>query len=309
MKVEEPFLATKLVVNGEEGNTFSVQNGETINGLLRWVHTGPVSIADPVIRLRIVGSSVDESSMQAENAVYNSFQKEIQWGSNALLEEAKATIDQGQSGILPFSFKTIETSGVAEDIVLTVSIEGTAPDRAYEKQVLSGIEEKTLRFSSRLQFSSTALYSTGIFTNTGPFPPKVNNKTTYTIMWSVLPSEHTLENVHMTATLPQGVEWNKKIVPEGARLSYNPENRTIRWDIGALLRASPTNTKSTSVAFQVSATPPLGAQGKPLTLLGPTTYSATDTAIKAQISEERPALTTALVTDPAYSPGEEIVLP
>jgi hypothetical protein len=309
VKIEESFLATKLVINGKEGDTFSVQNGDVVNGLLRWVHTGPVSISDPLIKLRIVGSSVDETSMKADKAVYNSFQKEIQWGSEALLTDETAMIEQGQSGTLPFSFKTLQTSGVAEDIVLTVSIEGTSPDRGYEKQVLSGIEEKTVRFSSRLQFSSQAVHSIGAFTNTGPFPPKVNTKTTYTIIWSVLPSENTLENAQLSAVLPEGVEWNKKIAPEGARISYNPENRTVTWNIGPLVRTSSTNNKSISAAFQIAITPALGSDGKELTLLGPTTYTATDTAIKASITDEKAGLTTRLVTDPAYSGGDEIVLP
>jgi hypothetical protein len=309
VQIGEPFLATKLIINGEEGDTFSVQNGETINGILRWVHTGPVPISDPVIRLRIVGSSIDEGSMKADRAVYNSFQKEIQWGRDALLPEGSALIDQGQSGILPFSFKTIETQGVAEDIILTVSIEGVSPDRGYEKQILSGIEEKTLRFSSRLQFSSSALYSKGPFKNTGPFPPKVNNKTTYTIMWSVLPSENTLENAQLSAILPAGVEWNKATAPEGARITYNPETRMVVWNIGPLVRASSTNNKSINAAFQIAVTPTSNAVGRELTLLGPTVYTAIDTAIKKMITDEKPALTTRLITDSAYSGGDEIVLP
>lgn len=309
VQIEDPFLATKLIINGQEGDTFSVQNGEVVNGLLRWAHTGPLPIANPIIKLRIVGSSVDETSMQATNAVYNSFEKEIQWSDEALLPVGAALIDQGQSGVLPFSFRTIETQGVADDIILTVSIEGTFPDRDNQKQILSGVEEKTLRFSSRLQFSAVAVNSVGVFPNTGPFPPKVNNRTTYTIIWSVRPSENTLENAQFSAVLPQGVEWNRKIAPEGARVSYNPETRTVVWNIGTLVRASPTNNRSSSVAFQIAVTPPLGSVGRELTLLSPTLYTANDTALDTLITDEKPALTTRLITDPAYSGGDEIVLP
>lgn len=309
VQIQEPFLTTKLAVDGKDQDVFSVQNGETVNGIVRWVHTGPVAIADPIIRLQIVGSSVDETSMLADKAIYNVFQKEIQWSSDALLLEGTALIEPGQSGTLPFSFKTIETQGVADDIILTVSIEGMFPDRGNEKVVLGGIEEKTVRFSSRLQFTSGAVYSVGVFPNTGPFPPKVNNKTLYTINWSVRPSENTLENAQISAVLPQGVEWSRKISPEGARLSYNTETRTVIWNIGTLVRASSTNNKSLTVSFQIANTPSIGSAGKELTLLGPTTYTATDTATKAVVSDEKSSLTTRLITDPAYSPGNEIVLP
>jgi hypothetical protein len=58
----------------------------------------------------------------------------------------------------------------------------------------------------------------------------------------------------------------------------------------------------------VSAKPTADQVGQTLSLLGPTTVTATDSVANVPITVTRPALTTELASDPVYSVGKERVV-
>ncbi len=309
MVLQEPFLSGAIAIDNATGtDTLIVQNGEAVSGRIDWINNSPIAIASPVLRLRIEGTALDEQSIQANNAFYDSLDREIVWEGDAFLE-GTTTLAPFEKGSFSFSFKTLETESITEDIVLSVSVGGTFPDRDYEVQTLETIEEKTIRFSSRLQFVNQATYSIGAFTNSGPFPPQTAKKTTYTITWSVKPSENMLEQAQVTATLPPNIVWEGKISPDNGKLIYNPDTKTIIWNIGTIEKARPSLAGQITTAFQVSAVPTKSMVGKEFLLINKATYSAVDSVTKALLSVERPENTTRLFTDPVYSPGKENVLP
>ena len=303
--IQEPFISGSIGIDGGASDIITLPNGSYVSGTIRFINNSAIRVASPVFILALSGNSIDISSIKADGAYYDEVGKTLTWTTDSSLR--LGTLEPGASGELLFGFGTKQTPG-AGDITLLLSVAGTFPDRDFLEDSITNIDQKTIRFASRLQFAAQALYSIGPIKNTGPFPPKVGQETTYTISWVMKPTENALSGANASATLPIGVVWAGVVSPQSETLSYNPETRVVSWSIGGVPKAFGTSG-TRQVAFQVKVKPQKNQTYSVLELLGETTVSATDAVANAPISTTRPPLTSILSSDPAYSVGKEKVLP
>jgi len=305
LKLAEPFIASEISVNGDGADVVAVPIGGEVNGTVNWTNNSGSRITDPTFTLTLTGEGIDTASVKADSGYFDALSRTITWNgqSNNIL----SVIEPGQTGQLAFSFATATARAIA-NATLSLSVKGIFPDRGYAEQSIADIDETTIRYASHLQFASQAYYSVGPIKNTGPFPPKVGADTTYTITWTARPSENALSSYKATALLPVGVVWSGTVSPQGEPIVYNPETRTVTWDLGVLPRA--TNVpQSRSVSFQVRVRPTTEQIGLELPLLETTNVTANDTVANVPITLTKPSLSTRLSSDPAYSADKEKVLP
>lgn len=300
----EPFIAAHLSVNGQSSSIVPVPVGDPMTGTVLWTNNSASTITNPTFTIAFTGTSIDASTIAATNGYYNAADNTVTWTGNS--DTDIASLAPGQSGQLQFSFSP--KAGDISDSTLHLSVTGTFPNNNYAQQSINDIDVKTIRYSAHLQFASQAFYSVGPIKNTGPFPPKANQTTTYTVTWTARPSENSLTGVTASAVLPQGVDWSGVISPQSAALNYNTDTRTITWNVGVLPKTT-TVDQSKTVSFQVSERPTTSQVGQALPLLGVTTITATDAVVNVPLTITRPALTTLLASDPAYSVGSEHVVP
>lgn len=305
--IAEPFISGQIKVGGQTTDVVSLTKGSDVSGVVEWKNNSPISIINPIFTLSLSGDNIDTDSIEAQGGYYDKLEKTLIWNNETTLDLLK--IESGASGEFPFSFKTKEAkAGSSADINLSLSVQGTFPDRDFFQDTVSGIDQKIIRFSSRLQFASQAVYSVGSIKNSGPFPSKVDQETTYAIEWYIRPVENPLSNAIATATLPIGVQWTGVVAPQSETISYNPETRMVTWNIGSLPRI--TNTPLVrKISFQVKVKPSKGQVGSKLDLLSQTKIDAVDTITGASLSETKSSLTNILSSDPLYSTGKEKVLP
>jgi hypothetical protein len=305
--IAEPFISGQIFVNGDNSDIVALPNGSSVAGSIDWKNNAPISIINPEFVLSIAGDNVDTDSIIAPGGYYDKLDRTITWNNETNLAFGK--IESGTSGKLPFSFNTKEAkSGMAGDITLSLSVKGTFPDRDFFQDSVSGIDQKTIRFASRLQFAAQALYSIGPIKNSGPFPSRFDQDTTYTIQWFMRPVENPLNNAVAIAVLPIGVVWTGVISPQSEAISYAPETRVVTWNIGPLPKATNTPVVRT-VSFQVKVRPNKSQIDSRLYLLGETKVQAVDSVANTPLTFTRPELTNELSTDPIYSVGKEKVLP
>ncbi len=305
--IAEPFIGGQIFVNNDSSDVVALTNGSDVKGSVDWKNNAPIGVINPEFVLSISGDNVDTDSIAAPGGYYDKLDKTITWNNETLLSLAK--IEAGDVGSFPFSFKTKQAkSGASGDINLSLSVKGTFPDRDFFQDSVSGIDQKVLRFASRLQFAAQALYSIGPIRNTGPFPSKVDQDTTYTVQWFMRPVENPLSNAVVTTTLPIGVVWTGTISPTTETISYAPETRVVTWNIGSMPKATSVPVVRT-VAFQVRVRPNKSQIDSRLTLLGETKVAATDSVANVPLSMIRSDLTNELSADPVYSVGKEKVLP
>lgn len=301
----QPFIASDIFVNQETTDVVAVPIGEKVIGNISWANMSGQRINNPSFVLTLSGDSINYSSAIAESGYFDSSKRTLVWNSQS--NQSLSSIEAGQRGQLNFSFDSIANKAV-DDSVLSLSVSGILTEQGFAEEKISLIDEIKVRYSAHLQFASQALYSTGLLKNTGPFPPKVNQETTYSIVWTARPSENALSEYQVSAVLPQGVEWKGIHLPQSERIFYNSDSRTVVWDLGVLPKTSAIQ-QSRSVTFQVQVKPTTEQVGSELNLLGLTNISAHDTAANVTIRTTRPELTTRLASDPAFVFGHEKVLP
>src|SRR5439155_26452981 len=102
-----------------------------------------------------------------------------------------AVIYPGQTISLGFNFSSLpntELLGI-KDPFSTLKVSATASRFDSRKSVSEPITvnlSRTIKFQSSAGFSSRVVYGVGPFKNTGPIPPQVDTKTTYTVVWSLV---------------------------------------------------------------------------------------------------------------------------
>ncbi len=301
--LSNPFITAQININGEKTDIAPVPVGTPITGIVTWANNAATTITNPVFTLSLDGTSADPSTITATNGYYDPTANTITW--NAQSDPDIASLAAGQTGQLNFSFSPKATDSTDETLHLSVA--GTLPSNNNNQETINDIDVKTIRFSAHLQFASQSFYSVGPIKNTGPYPSKVGQTTSYTVTWTARPSENPITNVVASAVLPPGVTWAGVISPQSSAVAYNADTRTVTWNVGVLPQA--TNVPQTSsVSFQISVKPTKDQVGQALPLLGETTVVGTDATANVPLTVTRPALTTALSTDPIYSAGKERVV-
>ncbi len=303
--LERPFIAAALSVGERSGDITALPLGSDVSGSISWRNMTGMTITMPTFTLLLEGEGIDFNSVNAVDGYYDELLHLLTW--TATSSDKLATIDPEETGELLFSFSP-KTEVSTDDFALSLSVQGTIPDNQNEIKSISNLDALTIRFASRIQFAANALYSTGPIKNSGPYPPKANQETSYTITWTARPAENPQTAVVASATLPPNVTWAGVIMPQSESISYNPDSREIRWNVGSLPKATATPL-SKSVSFQVRMRPTISQVNTEPVLLSETKITATDATANVPLSALRPELTTRLSTDPSYSPGQEKVLP
>lgn len=306
LNLTEPFITGNILIDNNSQDLVALTIGDGIQGSVKWINNSAKTITNPIFTLALEGDNIDYNSIDAADGHYDPLDKTITWSGDSDL--TLASIAPGATGSLLFSFDTDFTNAGSQDIKLTLSVKGSFPDLNNKEQSIDNIDQKIIKFASNIQFGAQSLFSVGPFKNTGPYPARADRETTYTIMWTILPTDNALKNVLVTTALPGGISWQGVFNPTSENLSYDTNTHIITWNVGTLPRSS-TSTKNRTVYFQVKAKPTRSQIGSPLTLINESKVTATDSVTNTQVATSRPALTTRFDTDAIYTTGSENVLP
>lgn len=152
-----------------------------------------------------------------------------------------------------------------------------------------------LPLGTALRVSGEARYYTaeGDQLGRGPLPPLVGKQTKYALLLHVVNSIADAENVRLTATIPNGIEWTGKTsVSRGQEISYDPRTRRISWS----MRTFPALSEL-SAFVEVGFTPTETLRGQTVPLLQNIIVEGTDTVLNESLRASAPALTSALTVD------------
>lgn len=161
-----------------------------------------------------------------------------------------------------------------------------------------------LKLNSDLKLTAQARYFNDdeVAVGYGPVPPKVGEVTAYRIFWKLTNSLHEIENLKVSAFLPQSVNWSEKFEIEAGEIEFNKVTREIVWTLNRL----PKNVQSVGINFEVTVKPSEEEAGKLLTLLEPTTATGTDKITSGVITLISDELNSDLKGDPQVE-GKGIV--
>ncbi len=313
MTIEKPFISLGLVIDGDSNTGAHVgafNQAERVT--VTWFNNLPTAVSDVIITAKLSGSAYDKTKVQPDGSYFDSANDQIIW--NPQTNPELASVMAGGSGTLSFIITPADLGTSASPIinpVISVSANVSA-NRTQESGVsgiLSAAQSRTIEVASNLALSGRLVHSVGPFTNTGPIPPKVEQKTTYTVIWTIGNTSNVADNAEVTATLPPYVSWLGNVSPSTENITYDKNSGTVTWSAGTVSAGTSANSANRrEVDFQIAIDPSINQVGTVPTMVNSATLNATDDFTGSTLQSTQDYLTTSYSTDPGFVAGDETVV-
>ncbi len=311
ISLQKSFMTMAISLDGKQSNGDGTANfNQPVQVVVSWFNNLPTAISNAEIDVKLGGSAYDRTLVQPADGYFQSSADQIVWNSQN--NPKLASVGAGESGSVSFTVTPRDLSTQSRPVVnpmltFTVNVKG---DRTQETGVsgsLSSIIVRNDRISSSASLSGTVLRSSSDFNNNGPIPPKADQKTTYTIVWSIDNTANTLDKAQVTAILPPSVKWLSAVNPASEDVSYDSKTGMVTWNAGTVGTYTAVSGNRKTVAFQISFEPNVNQVGTIPTLVNDATLTATDDFTGAALGAKQSFLTTRYSTDSTYKVGDETV--
>jgi hypothetical protein len=215
------------------------------------------------------------------------------------------TLQPGTRGSVRWRLQLVSSlpSGVnAPSFTAQVEAQGKALVNNNLENLTSQSNEVVTKINTQFSLAVEGRYYTDelIKLGSGPLPPRVGETTSYVIFWRLGNTLNEVENVEVTTTLPQGVNWTgQTTVTAGQKVIYNPNTREVRWVLNRLPAGAGKTFLKPEASFEVAVTPQESDADKILVLTKTTTATAHDTFSDADLISTAKFVTTELDDDMA----------
>jgi len=303
VSLKKSSIGLNMTINQQSGDNIAIDVGNKNTADISWQNNLTEQVYNMVIKINFSGQTLNQTSVNTETGFYNSSNNSIVYdkGSNI----AFATVNPGDEGDMHFNFSTLLPSADLpisfgnSSIKFNISVLGNTSSGSNSQEVLYS-DTKTLKISSDLKLLSRGFRTVGPFENSGPFPPQVDNETTYTITWTASDSFNNVNGVKVSAFLPPNVKWTGYTSPDLEKITYDKGTGEVVWDIGDMKYGIGVSSPAKTVSFQVAITPSITQLGTEINLLNEATISGTDAYSGARIGEVKNPVTTNITSDPEY---------
>ncbi len=311
VSVSRPFIDTRVTINGNTGDTVTVSPGSPVRVDISWRNNLPTKITNGVITARLTGDAVNERTVSVMKGFYSSVSDTVMWDERS--NSALAVVDAGSADSVSFSFATNavmqgSTGRVDPNIRLAVAFTGRAVSEGETPEEIRTDIAKLVQVSSAAVISGRAVHTVGPLETMGPMPPRVEQKTTYTVIWSISNAVNDIQNAVVRAVLPPYISWENVYSASSEDIRFEPTTGEVIWRAGRIHSGTGYSTPIRSVAFQVGLTPSVTQIGMTPVLVRGASLSATDEVTGSTVESQSEPLSTELVTDPGFESGQERVV-
>lgn len=312
MTIQKPFISLAIAIdNNSSPNDYIGQFDQNERVTINWFNNLTTSVSNVSIVATLSGTAYDKTAVQPDQGYFDSANNRIIWNQKTTPE--LASVAAGQSGTISFGLipkdKSTPTNPVVNPTVVVTA--GVSADRQSGSNVsgeLTAAASRTTRVSSNISLTGRIVRTTGPFVNTGVVPPKVEQPTTYTVVWTIDNTSSAVGNARVVATLPPYVKWLKAVSPSSENVTYDENSGTVTWEIGTVAAYTSSATRRREVNFQIAFTPSINQADQSPTLVNQSTLSAIDNFTGAQLQSTQEYLTTRFSTDPSYKEGQATVV-
>ncbi len=274
-------LNLRINVNGG-GPDYVAHIGDTLEYVLHYKNTLNVPLQNATVRAVLTGEQFDFKTLGSQ-AAFNSLSNTLTW--NAANTPELGNINPGGEGEVRASIRL--KSAFAPNrlgdknyaLKMNSTIESpTVPAGTSASKTISVASLET-KLAGQLTVDTRGYFrdaASGIL-NSGPYPPKVNTPTQYTIHWQVKNYSTDVSGTRVSAFLQNGARFTGVVKsPLDAKPEYNPNSSEISWNIGDLIATKGIVGGALEAVFQIEYTPPTTQVGQSPALLGETTITGTD---------------------------------
>ena len=299
-----PFLEARVLVNGQDSESYVVGGGDTVNGEIIWTNNLSSKITDGQIIATLSGAALEQGSINPGDGFYDSANNQIVWDKNMVAE--LSSIEPGARGSAKFTFRANTASVIGANvknpsITLDVSIRGRQSAFGSISSAVDSVAKKVIKLASEFQVTQSAVYQSG------PLPPKVEQETRFVVTWTLSNSSNSITQATAKAVLPVYVKWVSKVSGNNENVSYNEATREVIWNIGPVKPNTGTTIKRTA-SFLIGLSPSLAQVGSVPQLIKDVSLSGQDSFTMAIVKASAPSLSTLLLNDPTFKNGNDRVI-
>ena len=299
-------IATSPLVIGIQvnGSSEGVLNfGQTARYVISYRNNSNTSLANLSIEANLTGQALDLYGLRTEGSL-NSVRNTITW--NKATTPSLSSISPGGVGSVSFDvqlkkqFTPTKSTDKNYSVQVDAQIESpTVPGGASGDKTVSmtGLESKLAGY---LSLETKALFrdaSSGIL-NSGPYPPKANTPTRYTIHWILKNHTTDMGNARVSAFLRPNTKFTGTTKSTtGSKPEYNSQTGEVFWDVGSIAAAQGIVGGKLEAIFQVENTPSVNEVGQNSNLISESKLTAKDLFTDMDVSGSSPAIDTSLPSD------------
>jgi hypothetical protein len=309
--IQKPFISLATAINNDSSGADSIgQFGRSKNVSIHWTNNLPDTLSNVIITAHLSGSAYDKAQVTVPGGYFRSSTDDIIWSQQT--DQELASVQAGAGGNLTFVVTPADHGNAANPAVnpqIIISTSASA-DRTSESNVPNSTTPvmHTIKVSSNLSLSGRVLRTIGPFSNTGPIPPVADQKTTYTMVWTVDNTANIIKNAVVTATLPPYVAWLGAVSPSSEDVTYDTNSGTVTWNIGSVGTYTAGTPNRREVYLQVSLEPSVGQIGSAPIMVNQASLTGVDSWTNQTLSSTQGYLTTSFSTDPSYKSGSGTVV-
>ena len=301
--VSSPLLSLDVSVNGKKD--FVARAGDRLRYEIEFSNNSENTFSALELAVKLEGQMFDLAALQS-SGFFDQNSRTVLW--NAAAEPLLSSLAPGKRGKVFFEIDLKDdfpnTFG-AKNFFLKVSpvLKTSSVPPVFGLDQISTSASLITRIASKTSFTSEAFYNDSAFANSGPVPPRVGQKTTYTVHWKIASEGNDLTNVRVVSSLPPGItfENRSKTVPQSAgELDYNSATGRLSWSAPTVPAGSGTVSSAFEAIFQIGITPGVNQVGQSIDLTKETDFEAIDNFTKENIMLTQSRITTSTVVD---SPG------
>lgn len=313
VRVAETSVGLSARINASQAQQIAARSGQNVSAVISWVNNLSTPIIDADLSASLRGTMLDRGSVSAGNGgFFRSSNDTISWDQNG--QPTLGEILPGGKGTVSFNFDVepltqVRASSVRNpEIDIVIDISGTRFSEGNVPEEASAQIERVVRIASDLEFTARAVRTIGPIENSGPVPPRVDETTTYTVLWSLTNSYNDLENVRVVAQLPAYVEWEDIFSPASENIAFNSTTNQVVWDIDTVPAGAGFSVPAKEIAFRLAVTPSLSQLGSSPVIIQQASVSGQDAFAGIELSDSASSLSTDLSDDPGMTSDDAEVV-
>ncbi len=264
------------------GADYVASAGDTLTYAITYTNTSNVTFQNVTLKAALVGSMYDFSTLQT-NGSFSSVSNVVTWyGANT---PALLAVAPGASGTVNIQVKAKPSFPIRllsdKNYALRVSARISSPTVPPGTSASSTVSVATLdtKVGGAVALTARAYRSdakAGIV-NAGPYPPRVNQTTEYTIHWDITNYSTDLASTTVSAYLQSGTTCTGKITSNvSAAPTCDSATGLVSWTLPFIPATTGVIGAPAEAIIQVANTPAVNQVGQSVTLLGATTLTGTD---------------------------------
>jgi hypothetical protein len=300
-------LYVEQSLDGQDLN--SVKLEQLLAYKVKYRNTTDVAIGPVLITVKIDSQAVDFSSVRVEEGFFSSSDNTITWNASSL--SGLQSLPPGEEGQVQFSLNVKSRLPINKytdknfTIITNAKIDSPNTPLSLVGTQLAGQNSLSVKINSQLDLKMKGYYSDKLFANSGPIPPRVGQKTTYTVYWQLINVSNDLNNVVVEGYLPSYVTRQGSIYPSsGEDVTYEPASGKITWKIGKLSAATGILLPVRQLIFQIALTPSISQVGNSVILVKDVKVNGEDTFTGTTVSDSVIDLQSSLPDDATIGPSD-----